>query len=83
MAEVATQDDGANTGIVRRETLQNFRGAVGAAVVDEDDLRNKVQSRQRRIQFFTQRGQTLLLIVHGDDDGEIDALFVAVCPCIT
>ncbi|MNY55182.1 hypothetical protein D3C86_1911400 [compost metagenome] len=51
---------------------QDLRGAVMAAVVDEDQLVRLAHGVHRRIKAIEQRLQAILLVVDGDDDRDLD-----------
>jgi hypothetical protein len=53
-----------------RQRVEDLRGAVAAAVIDEQDLEVLPRGpRQHRAQLTVERGKVLPLVVDGDDDG--------------
>ena len=53
--------------------LDDRGGAVGARVVDDDHLVVDLLARERRDDPLDGLGDRLLLVVGGDDDGELHA----------
>src|SRR6185437_7304531 len=57
---------------------QHGRGAIGAAVVDEDHLVGPLELIQRRIQPRKESLEAWLLVVHGNDDRDCRGHFAAL-----
>jgi hypothetical protein len=74
LAEVAVEQHHARHVRALRELLaQQRRGAVAAAVVDEDHLIAPAERIERRVQPREERRQPFFLVVHRDDDRKIHA----------
>ena len=67
LAEVAPEPDDANVLVRGMEARERGEGAVGGAVVDEDDFPRLVELPERRRELVVQEGDAALLIVYRDD----------------
>ena len=63
--------EGPHRGPSLADLRKQFAGAVGAAVVDKDDLERAPGGAQNGIQLFQQRQNVLTLVENGDDDGKL------------
>ncbi len=74
---VAAEADHMNARVARAQRQHRGQAPVGRAVVHQDQLPAGGRARaiafavQRRADLLVQHGQALLLVEHGDDDGEI------------
>src|SRR5262245_22571554 len=68
LAEVSVQLNDPETGLLCRQLAQLLQGAVGAAVIDEDDLERTAERRHDGADFGEQRRDVARFIVGGDDD---------------
>ncbi len=71
LAEVALEADGAHACIGRVEALELREGAVGRAVVDEDQLVRTVERVERGDRPPVQLVERSRLVVERDDDGDV------------
>ena len=67
LAEVAPEPDDAHVVVLRVQTRERREGAVGRAVVDEDDLPRPTERLERGRELVVQQRDAALLVVHGDD----------------
>ena len=58
-------------GILRRQAPQDLGAAVGAAVVDVEDLVAPAETSQGGLELGGQDGEVLLFVVDRDDDGDL------------
>jgi hypothetical protein len=68
LAVVARQPDDPEARLLGREGRQQRRAPVGAAVVDDDDLRRPVEAVEDLPQLLDEGDDVLLLVVDRDDD---------------
>ena len=67
LAEVAPEPDDAYLVVLRVQTRERREGAVGRAVVDEDDLPRPTEWFEHGRELVVQQRDAALLVVHGDD----------------
>ena len=67
LAEVAPEPDDAHLVVLRVQTRERREGAVGRAVVDEDDLPRPTEWFEHGRELVVQQRDAALLVVHGDD----------------
>jgi hypothetical protein len=80
LAEVPAEPDDADPRVRSLKTLQDLEAAVGAAVVDEDQL-VLVTARQRAGDLLVQRRQVVLLVQQGHHHRNLRLLLVVRCFC--
>jgi hypothetical protein len=71
LAVVARQPDDPEARLLGREGRQQRRAPVGAAVVDDDDLRRPVEAVEDLPQLLDEGDDVLLLVVDGNDDRDV------------
>src|SRR5262249_54084635 len=72
LARIGLEPDEPDARITLAEPADDLGARILTAVVDEDHLEVDAQSFEHRAELGPQRRETLLLVVHGDDDGEIE-----------
>ena len=70
LALVDVVKDDANVALLPLDFLEDVAGAVGAAIVDEDDLLGD----RHLLDAADDLADPLLFVVDGNDDGELEAL---------